>query len=144
MSETRTSVTVSAVVNAPEDYVWKCLTEPEHITQWNFAIDSWHCPSAEIDLRVDGKFSYRMEARDGSMGFDFWGTFTRVEPAKALEFTLGDGRLVSLLLENSGNTTTVTETFECEAVNPVEMQRGGWQMILNNFASHTERSYNAS
>lgn len=134
----RTSVTVRTTVNAPVEKVWKYFSEPEHITQWAFAVDDWHAPYAENDLRKDGKFKTTMAAKDGSVSFDFAGVYTDVQPHKRIAYTMGDGRKVEVLFEGSGNTTTVTETFDAEDENPVDMQRDGWQAILENFKKHTE------
>jgi uncharacterized protein YndB with AHSA1/START domain len=136
MSET---VTVSAVVNAPLETAWNAWTTPEHITQWNFASPDWACPTATNDVRPGGAFSWRMEAKDGSMGFDFGGTYTDVVPHERLEYALGDERTVQVQFERVGeNQTRVTESFTAESQNPVEMQRAGWQAILDNYKRHTE------
>jgi uncharacterized protein YndB with AHSA1/START domain len=137
-NQTKEKITVQAAINAPASKVWEYWNEPNHITQWNAAIDSWHCPSAENDLRVGGKLNSRMEAKDGSMGFDFWAIYDIVEPHTHLAYTLGDGRTVDIRLEESNGVTTFTETFEAETENPIEMQRGGWQSILDNFKRYVE------
>jgi uncharacterized protein YndB with AHSA1/START domain len=133
-------ITVEATVNAPIETVWKCWTEPKHITQWNNASDDWHTPHAENDLRVGGKFLSRMESRDGSMGFDFIGTYQEVIEYKMIAYTMEDGRKVEItfLIEN-GKTTQVTETFDPENENTLELQKTGWQAILNNFKNHVEQ-----
>jgi uncharacterized protein YndB with AHSA1/START domain len=133
-----TKVTVQAVVQAPVEKVWKCWTEPEHITKWNQASDDWHSPRSENDLRVGGKFNTRMEAKDGSMGFDFWGTYDVVKPHEEIAYTLGDGRKVQILFTAQGNQTKVVETFEAEGTHPVEYQQAGWQAIMDNFKKHVE------
>lgn len=131
-------ITVSTLVEAPVATVWEAYTNPEHITHWNFASDDWHCPSAESDLRVGGKFSSRMAAKDGSFGFDFGGTYTRVEPQKALAYSFGD-RQAEVVFDSVGPAQTqVTVTFDPETTNPEEMQRQGWQAILGNFKKHAE------
>jgi uncharacterized protein YndB with AHSA1/START domain len=107
------------------------------ITQWNQATEEWHTPHAENDLREGGSFSYRMEAKDGSFGFDFAGTYRQVEPHQQIAFTLNDGRLVEVKFEPSENGTVVTETFEAESENHIDMQQMGWQMILENFEKYT-------
>jgi len=135
---TSTSVTVQSNVNAPVDKVWEYWTKPEHITKWNHASDDWHSPSAENDLRVGGKFSARMEAKDGSMGFEFGGVYDAVETNELIEYTLGDGRKVSVKFTGSGNQTKVVETFDPENTHPVEFQKGGWQAILDNFKKYVE------
>lgn len=131
-------ITVTTEINAPVEKVWKCFTTPEHIIHWNFASDDWHSPKAENDLRKGGKFNYRMEAKDGSFGFDFGGTYDEVKPNQEISYTIGDGRKVKVTFEEKDSKTKVTEAFEAEQLNPVEMQRGGWQAILNNFKKHTE------
>jgi uncharacterized protein YndB with AHSA1/START domain len=136
--ETKTAITIEAVVKAPVEKVWTCWTEPQHITKWNQASDDWHTPHAENDLRVGGKFKSTMAAKDGSFSFDFEGVYTKVEKHKVIEYTLGDGRKVSTKFSSNGNETKITSTFEAETTNPIEMQRGGWQSILNNFKKHTE------
>lgn len=133
-----TAITVTATVAAPAEKVWTLWTDPQHIVRWNHASDDWHSPNAESDLRVGGRFRYRMESRDGSTGFDFTGTFTRVEPHKELAFTIDDGRTVTVSFLPHGNHTLVKETFEAEGTHPVEMQREGWQAILNNFKAYAE------
>lgn len=134
----KTIITVEAEIQAPVEKVWKCWTSPDDIVQWNFAIDEWCCPSASVDLKVGGVFNSRMEAKDGSMGFDFHGVYTEVKVNEKLATKLGDDRVVEVLFKSNGNTTTVIESFEAEGVNPVEMQKMGWQSILNNFKKHVE------
>lgn len=138
----KANLTAQVTVNAPVEKVWEAFTNPEHITRWNFASDDWCCPRAENDLRVGGKLKSRMEARDGSMGFDFEGEYTSVEPHRYIEFVLGDGRKVQLTFTSNGDTTEVIEKFEAEEMNPLEMQQEGWQAILNNFKKHVETSGN--
>ena len=139
MTRTETTpITVAATIQAPVQTVWTLWTNPKHIVNWNFASDDWHSPKAEADLREGGRFSYRMESRDGSMGFDFSGTFTKVTENKELSFTIDDGRTVQVLFVPYGNETTVKETFEAEGTHPVEMQRQGWQAILQNFKKYAE------
>jgi uncharacterized protein YndB with AHSA1/START domain len=135
---TPTSVTVQNTVNAPVEKVWEYWTKPEHITKWNHASDDWHSPSAENDLRVGGTFSARMEAKDGSMGFEFGGVYDAVETNELIEYTLGDGRKVSVKFSGIGNQTKVVETFDAESMHPVEFQKGGWQAILDNFKKYVE------
>jgi uncharacterized protein YndB with AHSA1/START domain len=135
---TKTSITVEATVKASVDKVWKFWSAPAHITKWCAASDDWHTPHAENDLRTGGKFSSRMEAKDGSFGFDFGGVYDQVKTNELIEYTLGDGRKVSIKFTGNGNETKVVETFEAESENPVEMQRGGWQAILDNFKKYTE------
>lgn len=132
------SITVDANVYAPVEAVWKHWTEPASIMQWNHASDDWQCPSSVNDLRDGGTFSARMEAKDGSMGFDFGGTYTKVIPKELIEYVMSDGRKVSVVFQAKGDQTYVTETFDAETENSEEMQRGGWQAILNNFKAYTE------
>lgn len=134
----KTTITVSTIVNAPVATVWEAWSSPEHIMKWNSASPDWHTPKAENDLRKGGKFSSRMEARDGSFGFDFGGVYDEVKEHELIEYTMGDGRKVSITFAAAGNTTTVTETFDAEETNPVEMQRGGWQAIMDSFKKYTE------
>ncbi|HZX59466.1 MAG TPA: SRPBCC family protein [Mucilaginibacter sp.] len=133
-----TVITIEAIVNVPVEKAWEVYTNPKHVTQWNHASDDWHSPSAENDLRVGGAFSYRMEAKDGSFGFDFGGIYDEVKPNELLSYTIGDGRTVKNVFAKEGNATKVTVTFEAENQNPVEMQRGGWQAILDNFKMYAE------
>ena len=131
-------ITVETTINAPIEKVWESFTKPEHITKWNFPADSWHCPTAENDLREGGSFSYRMEAKDGSAGFDFGGVYDDVEEHAIIEYTLADGRTTVVSFMPEGDKTRVVETFEAESQNPVDMQRGGWQAILDNLRKYVE------
>lgn len=131
-------ISIEATVNAPIAKVWKAWTTSDDITKWNFASPEWCCPKAQIDLKPGGKFSYRMEAKDGSMGFDFYGKFTAVDEMKLIKFYLGDNREVEVKFTESGESVTVIETFEAEDENSAELQKKGWQSILNNFKSHVE------
>lgn len=135
---TKTKVTVEAIVNASMEKVWDAWTKPEHITRWCFASDDWHAPSSSSDLNTGGKLSTRMEAKDGSFGFDFEGTYTEIIPHEKLAVTLGDGRTWDTFFEEAEGGVKVTEIFEAEAQNPIEMQQAGWQMILNNFKKYVE------
>jgi uncharacterized protein YndB with AHSA1/START domain len=134
----KTTITVEATVKAPVEKVWKYWTEPKHITQWCQASDDWHAPHAESDLRKDGKFKTTMAAKDGSMSFDFEGVYQTVQENKVLEYTIADGRKVSVTFSAKGNETKIVESFEAENTHPLEMQRGGWQAILDNFKKYTE------
>lgn len=135
----KNGITIETSVNAPVEKVWACWTEPVHISQWAFAIDTWHAPYAENDLRKDGRFKTRMEAKDGSMGFDFEGIYTVVDANKLIEYSIADGRKVITAFDSlDGKTTKITQTFEAENENPVDMQRDGWQAILDNFRKYTE------
>ena len=137
-TQQRTLITVETDVEQPVDKVWDCWTKPEHITQWNSASDDWHTPKAENDLRPGGKFSARMEAKDGSMGFDFGGIYDAVEEHEYIEYTLGDSRKVKIYFTPEGNRTKVVESFEAEETHSIEMQRSGWQSILDNFKNYVE------
>lgn len=138
MTEIKTKITIETTVNEPLEKVWKIWTTPEHIMKWNNASDDWHTPTAENDLRVGGKFLSRMEAKDGSFGFDFWGIYDDVKTNERIAYTMGDDRKVEIIFKSQGNATTVTETFEAEGENPVELQQQGWQAILNNFKKYAE------
>jgi len=137
-TQEKTVITIEATVNAPVEKVWKYWNQPEHITQWNHASDDWHSPSAENDLRVGGKLAARMEAKDGSMGFDFGGIYDAVTENEYIEYTLGDERKVKVWFTPQGDTTKVKESFEAENTYPHEMQKSGWQAILDNFKKYTE------
>lgn len=131
-------ITIETAVKAPLQRVWDAWNDPEDIKRWNAASDDWHTPSSTVDLREGGKFSARMEAKDGSMGFDFEGTYTRVVPGKRIEFRIGDGREVSIEFHEQRGQVLVRETFDAETENPPEMQRQGWQAILDRFARYVE------
>lgn len=139
METNTTTITIEATINAPITKVWEKWTLPEHIVNWNFASDDWCCPKAENDLRVGGKFVSRMEAKDKSFGFDFGGTYDAVKKNELIGYKMDDGRKASVKFIAKGITTSVIETFEPENENPVEMQRGGWQAILNNFKQYAEK-----
>ncbi|MFT3912377.1 MAG: SRPBCC family protein [Ferruginibacter sp.] len=134
----KTVITVETTVNAPVEKVWEFWSKPEHIVKWNAASDDWHTTKAENDLRVGGSFSARMEAKDGSFGFDFGGVYDAVTTNEYIEYTLGDGRNVKVNFAGKGNTTKVVESFEAESENPVEMQKGGWQAIMDSFKKYVE------
>ena len=135
---TNTTISVKATIKAPVEKVWKFWKEPQHITRWCNASDDWHTPRSENDLRVGGKFLSRMEARDGSMGFDFGGVYDEVKENELIGYTIGDGRKVTVHFTPAGDTTEVVETFEAESTNSIEMQRGGWQAILDSFKKYVE------
>ncbi len=128
-------ISVSAELNAPVAKAWDAYTSPEAINQWNFASDDWQCRDARVDLRVGGSFSSHMEAKDGSFGFDFEGTYTNIVEHKLLEYSFGD-RSAKVLFEQFGENSKVTVEFDTEDENAVEMQREGWQAILNNYAKY--------
>ena len=132
------TIKVEATVNAPVEKVWKLWTNPEHVTQWNHASDDWHSPRAENDLRPGGNFLYRMEAKDGSFGFDFTGTYDEVIPNEYIEYTLGDGRKVKTDFRAVEGTTKIVVVFEAEQTHTEEMQRQGWQAIMDNFKKYAE------
>lgn len=136
----KTVIRIQTSVNAPVEKVWEYWSKPGHITQWNSASDDWHTPRAENDLRVGGSFSSRMEAKDGSFGFDFGGVYDAVRKNEYIEYTLGDNRNVKINFDARGNSTNMVIDFEAEGTNPVEMQRGGWQAILDSFKRYTENN----
>lgn len=131
-------ITVSATINSTIDKVWEVFVSPNHITKWNFASDDWCCPSATNELKKNGSFSYRMEAKDGSMGFDLNGTFTLIDKLNRLEYALEDQRKVIVTFEETRAGIVVTQTFEPENENPEELQKAGWQAILTKFKTYTE------
>lgn len=131
-------ITVSVTVNVPIEQAWKSWITPEDIRSWNFAADEWCCPRADIDLKVGGQFSYRMEAKDGSMGFDYDGTFTAIEDGKRLEFVLGDERQVIVEFSQTENGVKVIETFAADSEETAAQEKHGWQCILENFKKHVE------
>lgn len=137
-SNQKTRVTVQAVIQAPVEKVWRYWSEPEHITKWNQASETWHSPRSENDLRVGGKFLTRMEAKDGSMGFDFGGVYDVVKQNEEISYKLGDGRKVDITFFNQGNETKVVEIFDAESTHSIEMQQAGWQAIMDNFKRYTE------
>ena len=131
-------ITVETAVKAPVRAVWEAWNNPKDIREWNAAQDDWHTTRSTVDLREGGKFSARMEARDGSAGFDFEGIYTRIVPLKAIDFLMSDGREVHVeFIEHKGETL-VKETFDAETENTPEVQRQGWQAILDNFGRHVE------
>ena len=137
-TKSESPITVETVISARPDKVWQYWTEPKHIMEWNNASDDWHTPAAENDLRTGGSFTYRMEAKDKSFGFDFSATYDEVRINEYIAYTLGDGRKVQLEFSPKGEETRITETFEPESANSVDMQRQGWQAILDNFKRYTE------
>ena len=134
------AIAVRAVIDAPVQKVWEYWTNPKHIVHWNYASHDWHTPRAENDLRPGGKFVSRMEARDGSIGFDFSGKYSNVQQHTLIEYILDDNRKVEVRFEPDGNKTKITEVFEAEQENTVELQETGWQAILTNFKNHVEAS----
>ena len=132
-------ITVETTVSAPIDKVWSAYTTPSDIKRWNAASDDWHTTAAAVDLRVGGAFSSRMEAKDGSMGFDFAGTYIKIVPKKLIEYSFGD-RLAQVEFADDPKGVRVRVTFDAESTHSVEQQRGGWQAILNNFARYVQTS----
>lgn len=134
----KTKITVECTANSSIEKVWDSWTTPEHIVKWNFASEDWHAPKATNDLTVGGKFVYTMSAKDGSMSFDFEGIYTEIILHKSIKYHTADDRDVSIEFIDNGTSVQVIETFEAEEINPIEMQRFGWQAILDNFKKHTE------
>jgi uncharacterized protein YndB with AHSA1/START domain len=132
------NITVETTVDAPAEKVWEFFTAPEHITKWNNPSDEWYTPNAENDLQVGGRFMYRMEARDGSFGFDFGGVYDQIDANRHIAYTLDDERKVTLSFKEEEGKTTLVETFDAETENPIEMQRVGWQNILDSFKNYAE------
>jgi len=130
-------ITVETNVAAPIEMVWEAYTTPDDIKQWNAASDDWHTTSASVDLREAGTFSSRMEAKDGSMGFDFAGTYTKIIEHKLIEYSFGD-RSAQVVFTPHPTGIGVRVTFDSDPTHSTEQQRGGWQAILNNFARHVE------
>ncbi|PKA16389.1 SRPBCC family protein [Leptospira haakeii] len=131
-------ITIQSTIAADIKKAWDYYTNPQHIIKWNFATDDWQCPWAKNDMRPGGKYSARMEAKDGSFGFEFEAIYDTVVDQKNFAYTMGDGRKATVNFENKDNKTLVTVSFDPESQNPVEMQRGGWQAILDNFKKYTE------
>ena len=131
-------ISIETTVNAPIEHVWSAWTKPDHIKRWNYASDDWHCPEANIDLSVGATFSYRMEAKDGSLAFDFRGTFTAIDANRLIEYALEDGRKVRITFSKTEQGVRVVETFEAENELAAIQQKEGWQSILNNFKRHVE------
>lgn len=136
----KTKITVESIIKAPVEKVWKLWNAPEDIKKWCNASPDWHAPKAENDLRKGGKFATRMEAKDGSFGFDFGGTYDEVINNEVIAYTMDDSRTVKITFTKNGNETKVVETFEAENQNPIEMQKGGWQAILDNFKKYAENN----
>ena len=135
----KTIIKVEVKINAPLPIVWKKWVTPEDILNWNAASKDWHTIKSENDLKIGGKFSSRMEAKDGSMGFDFWGTYTDIKENEQIEYILGDDRKVRIKFSFMGETTLLEEEFEAENENSIELQQFGWQEILNNFKNYIEK-----
>lgn len=131
-------ITIKNTIKAEKSKVWDYYTLPEHITQWNFASDDWQCPSAENDMRIGGNYKARMEAKDGSFGFDFEAIYHAIDSGNSFSYTMPDGRKVSVELSGNGNPTEISVSFDAETENEPEMQRAGWQAILDNFKKYVE------
>lgn len=131
-------ITVTSEILAPVEKVWEYWTNPVHIINWNAASEDWHTPRATNDLRVGGKFTSRMEARDGSAGFDFEGVYSAVEASKRIAYGLADGRTIEVIFKPTASGTSITEIFDAEGTNSLEKQQSGWQSILNNFKAYVE------
>ncbi len=135
-----TKIQVQANVAADKQKAWDFYTKPEHIVKWNFASDDWQCPRATNDMRVGGKYSARMEAKDGSFGFDFEAVYDQIVPGEKFQYTMPDGRMVNVEFEKNGNSTNVKVLFDAESVNSLELQKGGWQTILDNYKKYAEKN----
>lgn len=134
----KTKITIETIVNGPIEKIWQMWTLPEHIVNWYHASDDWHAPLAENDLRTDGVFKTTMAAKDGSMSFDFEGKYTLVKPFEKIAYKMSDGRTADIDFLKDHDTIKITETFEAEEVHSVELQRSGWQAILDNFKKYVE------
>ena len=132
-----TKITVQEIIDADKNKVWNYYTNPDHITKWNFADPSWYCPSAENEMKVGGKYRARMEAKDGSFGFDFEAIYSEIIDMKQFTYEFG-GRIATVMFNEINNQTEIIVTFDPENQNPIEMQKGGWQAILNSFKNYTE------
>ncbi|MGC8803186.1 MAG: SRPBCC domain-containing protein [Bacteroidales bacterium] len=133
-------ITIKAMVNAPKQKVWDYYTQPQHITKWNFADPSWHCPRATIDLKIGGRYLARMEAKDGSFGFDFDAVYIEILEGENFTYEIG-GRLATVEFEEINGQTEVTITFDPETVHPIEMQRNGWQSIIKTLYDDQQKTY---
>jgi uncharacterized protein YndB with AHSA1/START domain len=131
-------INIEATINASLAKVWQYYTEPKHITQWNNASDDWHTTRAENDLRQGGKFLYRMEAKDGSFGFDFGGVYDEVKANELIGYTMDDGRKAKIVFASADDRTKIVIDFDAETENPIELQRDGWQAILDNFKKYVQ------
>lgn len=131
-------IIISLEINAPLEKVWNSWTNPKDIVKWNFASNDWYCPQAENDLKVGGKLKSTMAAKDGSFSFDFIATYTKVSPMSQIDYTIEDGRKVSVLFEQKGDKVIITESFEAEDINSRDMQYEGWKAIMENFRKYVE------
>lgn len=137
-------IKITSMIHVRVETVWNAYTSAEDVQQWNHASDDWHCTAATNDLRIGGKFNYRMEAKDGSFGFDFEGEYTKLEPFRKIAYKMGDGRHAEINFLAQDDHTDIVVLFDPEQTNPIEMQRDGWQAILNNFKAYVERIYGNS
>lgn len=135
-----TKITIQAIISSERQKVWEYYTNPNHIIQWNFALDTWHCPTATNDMRVGGKYVARMEAKDGSFGFDFEATYNEITVGEKFSYIMPDNRVVEVIFKESGDGTELTIIFDAEGENPIDMQQHGWQSILDNFKKYTEQN----
>nr|WP_315231735.1 SRPBCC family protein [uncultured Flavobacterium sp.] len=133
-------ITVQSTINASIEKIWELWTAPEHVMKWNNASEDWHTPFAENDLKVGGKFKYTMASTDGTMRFDFEGIYTNVVNPSLIEYEIADGRKVKIVFEKDAEGIKVIESFDPETVNPEEMQKNGWQAILDNFKKYVENA----
>lgn len=133
-----TKLTIHTTVHTDLDHAWEVYTNPDYMTKWNFASNDWYCPSAANDLRIGGKLTSRMEAKDGSAGFDFEGTYTDIDDKKFIAYTMGDGRTVEITFKEGNGETMVTVMFDAEDTFPLEFQKQGWQAILENYKTCAE------
>jgi uncharacterized protein YndB with AHSA1/START domain len=131
-------ITINATIAANKEKVWDYYTQPQHITKWNFATPDWQCPSATNDMRIGGKYTARMEAKDGSFGFDFEAVYNEIVNGENFIYTMTDGRQVNAAFTGNDSNTDVSITFDAETQNSIELQRDGWQAILNNFKKYVE------
>lgn len=138
MDNNKVKITVQVTVKATIEKVWKVWTSPSDILHWNTASEDWHTTKAQNDLKVGGKFSYRMEAKDGSFGFDFRGIYDAIKTNELIACTMDDGRTSIITFEQKGNETNIIQTFEAETENTIELQKNGWQAIMDNFKKYTE------
>jgi uncharacterized protein YndB with AHSA1/START domain len=136
------TITIKAMINVPIEKIWRDWTETEHIKRWNYASEDWHTPHAENDLRVGGRFLQRMEAKDGSFGFDLTGTYDEIKLYEVIAYTLDDGRKVKITFNSEDDKIFIIVTFEAESSNSLEMQQNGWQAILDNFKKYTQSLIN--
>ncbi len=131
-------ITISTQINTSIEKVWGCFNSPEHVVNWNAASDDWHCPKSTNDLRIGGSFNHTMAAKDGSFSFDFEGVYNDIKTNESIAYSLADGRQILVTFEKSGDGVIVTEVFDAETENPIEMQQAGWQAILDRFKAYVE------